>query len=346
MAKPVLLLIAYRAFGDWLFTVPALKYLFEKYDVHLECSPKVWHLAHDDPRWRGVTCYDLSKTDPKIWDVEFPRRWQSIRDLLHPDKEINLNGSLELSCISETSQDAFFYPVGGRRVVFGSNGFYDAVFKRIGMDVPNPLDTTGMFISDEQKSWAENWYEKHKNEFLVTLALSGTTMQKKFPNYWEVADQILGRYPEARIYMTGDEDSEPLVLKHPRVHSLCGSRVSVKQSAHLMKYMNMVVGPETFIMVAAGMWGTPKMQMCTTSSVYQICQYQNNDYSMQAPIWCSPCHRAIYNREDCETPEVMADGETPIAGCAKRFPTAAIMERVDHVYQQWKTSRELTGHLQ
>jgi len=336
--KPVLLLIAYRAFGDWLFTVPVLKYLFEKYDVHLECSQKVYHLAHDDPRWRGITCFKFEDMPQNTWAVEFPKRWQSIRDVLHPDKEINLNGSMELSCIAERSQEEFFYPVGGRRVVFGSNGFYDAVFKRADIPVPNPLDTTGMYFSDEQEAWALSWREKHAREFILIIALSGSTMQKKFPNAVEVAERTLRMYPEARIYMAGDEDCHALVpTDNPRIHSMCGNRVTIKQAVHLTKYADMVIGPETFMMVAAGMWGTPKIQLCTTSSVFQICQYQNNDYSIQASIWCSPCHRAIYAPNDCESAGV--EKETPYAECTRRFPTSAIMERIEKVHNLWEANR-------
>ena len=57
--KEKLLLIGYRAYGDWLYASPALPYLFEKYDVHLETSYKGYELFHDDKRFKSISIFDI-----------------------------------------------------------------------------------------------------------------------------------------------------------------------------------------------------------------------------------------------------------------------------------------------
>ena len=329
MDKQKLLLIGYRAIGDWLFTVPALPYLFEKYDVYLECNMKGWSLLYDDPRFKRKALFIVEKTKPETRAKEFEARWHMLRKQIKPDVEINLNASLEVTCIAQDFQDEFHWPVGSRRVAFGTNGFYDAVFARCGLATPNPLDLRGLWFSEEQEDTVKAWRKRLGKQFVVMVPISGSTKQKMFVNYKEVVSGILDRYPDSFVYLMGADDLRKYHIDHPRVKGCYG--ISMKQAVHMTKYVDMVVGPETGLIVAAGMWGTPKTFLGTASSIWQMAQYQKNDFSIQSPLPCSPCHRAIYKREDCETPE--GEGDNWIPSCAGSFSTEQILQRVDYVYR-------------
>lgn len=344
--KEKLLLIAYRALGDHIYWSPLIPILTEKYDVYLETNTKGWMLFHDDMRFKGIARYtDFEGQDRTKYNEMFKERWAKIREQVKPDREINLNGTLELACIGENFQDSFYWPIGFRRAYYGANGFYDATFKRAGLTIPNPFTTVGMYFTDDQTANCERWRERHKDQFIVVIPVAGSTAQKVFHNYREVAEAILERYSDAVVYLAGDESCRPCMFEHPRVFSMIGSDVSIKQAVHRMKYADMVIGPETFLLVAAGMFGTPKIFLATTSSVWQMTQYQRNDFSIQAPVHCSPCHRAIYYEDDCETP-VLLDGKFSTTTCSKKFRTEDIMQRVEYVYHAWKQrSNSLCGEM-
>lgn len=335
--KEKLLLIGYRAWGDWIYTAPIIPILTEQYDVYFEINTKGWTLFHDDPRFKQIALYQDFENHPREdYAKMFEERWQKMRELVKPDKELNLNGTLECACIGEDFQDQFHWPVGERRAFYGKKGFYDAVFDRAGIEVPKDLNLQGLYFWPDQEETVLKWRNKYKDNFLVVIPIAGSTVQKIFHTFKDVVVSILEKYPDAIVYLAGDEACEQHVPDHPRVKSMCGDRVTMKQAVHMMKYADMVVGPETGLLAAAGMWGTPKVILSTTSSVWQMTQYQKNDFSVQAPIHCSPCHRAIYFEDDCETPILNSEQKFQATACSKMFRTEDIMQRVDYVYNNLK----------
>jgi len=130
------------------------------------------------------------------------------------------------------------------------------------------------------------------------MPLAGSCSHKVYPDMEKLSYKILDEYPSAHIYLTGEPALQEHAWEHDRIHHVFN--VPIKQVFLMTKYADLVIGPETGTMVAAGMWGTPKVQLCTASSVFQCTQYHKNDYSIQSNVKCSPCHRAMYNYEDCE----------------------------------------------
>jgi ADP-heptose:LPS heptosyltransferase len=175
-----------------------------------------------------------------------------------------------------------------------------------------------MWFSPEFTKGVEAWREKHKDKFIIIVPLKGSTNQKFFHLYKEFTEAVLGKYDNALVYFAGDASCRQWMIDHERVKPMFGDHVSIKQAVLHTKHADMVVGPETSLLVAAGMFGTPKTIMATTSSVWQMAQYQKNDFSIQAPLACSPCHRAIYGKQDCEQPIDNGDD---------------LMDRVDWVYK-------------
>ncbi len=337
--KPKLLLRMYRAIGDTIFSAPVLPFLTAQYDVYVDCSVKTYQLLQGDPRFKKIAVFAFEQYKPEDYTKEFNKRLEEMLDQVKPDKFIDLNGSIEVTCIAEEFQDEFHYPVGMRRAMFGSLSFYESIFARCGIPVPNPFSTEGLYFSEDEIQWAEAWRARNAGKFLVVIPMHGSTYQKRFENWKVITEQILEKYPEAIVYLAGEESDHEKVPEHPRIRSICGNRASIKQIVHLTRYADCVIGPETFIMAAAGMWGTPKIVLATASNIYQMCQFQRNDYSIQAPIWCSPCHRAIYTHSACETMLYKETGEALYPACTTKFPPGPILERVDKIYQLWKENQ-------
>lgn len=331
MDKQKLLLVGYRAYGDWVYTAPVLPYLFEKYDVYAEMNFKGQELFHDDPRFTEKNYFYFEQYPVEEFSTRMAEREKELIERIKPDCILNLNGSLELACIARREQPEFFSPVGHRRVIFGSNGFYDAVFDRCGIPIPNPLNLEGLWYPPEIIKWAEEWSRVNADKFVIMMCIHGSSIHKKFRNWREVTLAILDRYPEAVIYLIGDDGRVMGDFKHERVRPAFFPTLPFKQVALMTKYVDLVIGPETGVMVAAGMHGTPKIMACSASSVWQTTQYQKNDFSFQLPVPCSPCHLSVFSLDDCET--VVEDQGEKVPACVKEFPVNQILERTDYVFR-------------
>ena len=158
---------------------------------------------------------------------------------------------------------------------------------------------------------------------VVLVVLAGSCAQKVYPRTPELMCDLAGK---AKVYIMGDDSTADFSLDHPNIVNLSG-KIPIKQAILMTRYADFVFGGETGLLVAAGMWGTPKMMLCTSASVYQACKYHKNDHSMQADTPCSPCHRAIYTDEDCESLD--REGEDCYPSCTGAFDYNRIRETIE-----------------
>jgi len=329
--KQKLLLIGYRAYGDWIYTLPAINELLKVYDIHLEINIKGHELFHGDPRFTGITVCEFERyPEDQIERLIKERQERLIADL-KPDRVLNINGTLEVQCIAERFQDEFHLPVIERQRIFGGRNFYEAVFERCGLPIPETMELEGLYFTPEQLEWADRWRERHKDQFVVIVPFAGSRCHKVYHEMPRLTREILERHPDAFIYLAGDAGLTKATWKHERIRHTCNT--PIKQVILMTKQADMVIGGETGLMVAAGMWGTPKVMLCTASSIFQTTKYHKNDFSMQAKIGCSPCHRAIHTAEDCESMVYDDKGEALYPACVKRFDYDEILQKVDHVHE-------------
>lgn len=333
--KQRLLLIGYRAYGDWLYTAPVLPYLFEKYDVVLETNNKGYEIFHDDPRFAEIRMFDMDKAakeNPEGYDKDIFRRWAETKREVKADKVINLWRTLETKCIAERYQKVFLKDKEARREKFGKMNFYEAIFDKCEIPMPEKLETDVLHFTEEQEAWGKRWRKKHETDFVVLMPLAGSCSHKVYPDMPELSQRILDTYPNAWIYLMGDASVAHAQWEHPRIVHTAG-KLPFKQAITMAKYADYVIGGETGLLVAAGTYGTHKTMLCTASSVYQCCKYHENDHSLQANIECSPCHRAVFATCDCE--DMIHDGEeTYHPHCIETFDMNTILGIVEEVYNK------------
>jgi len=325
-----LLLIGYRAYGDWIYSVPVLPYLFERYDVYVDLNMKGFELFHNDPRFKRITLFELEKY-PLDQVIDLAReRWDELGRTLKPDRTINLWRTLETECIAERYQDIFHGSLGERRSFLAGKNFYDAVFRRCNIPVPEKIKLDCFYFDEHETAWGQRWRKRHEDEFVLIMPMTGSCWHKMFTRFPELVSEILDRYEDAVIYVTGDDTNKGSMWSHPRIKNAMGY-APVKQIMLMAKHADMVIGPETGVVAAAGMWGTPKIMLCTASGVYQTCKYHDNDFSIQSDVYCSPCHLSVYGPSDCLT--VLKDGDISYPACIEAFSIEEIMGKVDYVYR-------------
>jgi len=331
--KKKLLVLGYRAYGDWIYSLPAIMSLRDKYDLYIETNSKGFELLHDDPRIKSLSIWDMSKFSMEDWDRIVKERKEKLIAEIKPDRVIDLHKTIENSCIAESNQEEFDLPLEERRKLFGSKNFYENVFDACCVFMPDNFNKEGVYFSEENEAWGHRWRMKHENEFIVIVPIAGSCAHKVYPAMKQLTLKIVERYPNARIFLVGDATVKEAQWKHERIHGTAGE-LSMKQVIMMTKYADYVIGGETGVLVAAGMWGTPKTMLCTASSVYQCCKHHDNDYSLQSNAACSPCHKAIYGITDCDDIQFSGLDRVPYPKCVTGFGVEGLMGIVEKVYNK------------
>lgn len=141
---------------------------------------------------------------------------------------------------------------------------------------------------------------KYSSKFKVLINLSGSSPHKAFVQAKEVIDKIIEAYPDAQVFTTGDKLSEGIDTDRPEVIKF-SNKMPFRQVLLIAKYMNCVIGTESGMMVGASCHGTPTIQLLTAASKENHVKYAQNDYSLQSPARCSPCHKNPYDYWGCPT---------------------------------------------
>jgi hypothetical protein len=180
------------------------------------------------------------------------------------------------------------------------------------------------------------WRRKWEGRFLVLWALSGSAPHKAYPWAAEVAMEFLNRHKDAVTITVGDEVCRLLEWDHARAHKKAAVW-DIRSTMLATQYVDLVIGPETGVVNAAGCYSTPKICMLTHSSKANLTKYYSNDLSMQAEIDCSPCHRMVYQDSFTEHCPLMDLGEGAyFCACGGAFPPEKLFQRMEAVYGRWK----------
>lgn len=235
--------------------------------------------------------------DPHFYDQRLRvigLRYDRIIDLLH---------SLEVGALALEGQNVFFQHQKHREEM-GSANYYDISTIKAGYPELCGKFKGEMFFTPKEIEIVEHDLlrkGRFRDNFKVMINIAGSSAHKHFIYAQDIAEWILKEYPDAVIFLTGDEvvaKTFEFKIDDPRVRSII-TKKGFRQAALMMKYMNCALGAESGIMVAASMLGTPAIQLLTATSIYNHCKYAENDFSLQSPAWCSPCYKGPYKYYGC-----------------------------------------------
>jgi ADP-heptose:LPS heptosyltransferase len=324
------LVIRWGAYGDLLFTLPLFEHLKRKYGyLHLETTKQGKELFRDNPTFDAITSFDIFDfPEHERTGVSF-LRWSAMENC-DWEHTINTWRSLEYLCAVEEYQPEYSWPREKRRAKFDIP-YHEGPWIVAKETIPEPFDCGTFHFSPDNVWWMKSWKERHRDEFIIAMPMGGSTHQKQPVGLKEVAREILDTYPTAKIFLLGDakgRDRE-FAFGDGRVCQMCGT-ASILHAIAITKMADYVIGAESSLTVAAGMFGTPKTAICTASSVQQVTKYHKNDFSIQATTSCSPCLRAVYKTDWC----LMRDfGSGEVPACNGEWETGRIMEGVKFAWE-------------
>lgn len=243
------------------------------------------------------------------------------------DKVVNLNQTIEVGALPGQHQPEFFADQKTRDLI-GSENYYDIATRVAGYSHLIGQYKGELYFSKSEEEIVLKGLEKYKGRFKVMINLSGSSPHKAFVQASEVVDKITGLYPEAIVFTTGDEASKSLDSKRDDVIHMAGGKKPFRQALCMVKFMDLVIGCESGLMVGSSCLGTPTIQLLTATSIYNHCKYADNDYSLQSPCRCSPCFKNPYDYWGCPKKNYY-----PL--CVY-FDVDKIMEQIRKVHEKWR----------
>ncbi len=323
------LAIRWGAYGDLLFALPVFEYLKKKHGyLHLETTQQGKELFQHHPAFDAITAFNIFEfPENERTGVSF-LRWSAMENCSW-DRTVNLWRTLEGMCAVEEHQPEYGWPREKRRKLFNI-AYHDAPWIKIGEPIPAPFDCGSIYFPDDVLWWMKSWKMRHKDDFVIAMGVKGTTQQKQPEGLKELAREILDKYPTAKIWLLGDDKGKAreFTFGDGRVCHTCGT-MSLLHSFGVVKMADFMIGAESCLTVAAGLFGTPKTALCTATDINQVVKYHKNDFSVQAKTPCSPCLRAVYKTDWC----LMRDfGSGEVPACNGEWDKKRILEGVEFAW--------------
>ena len=326
-------------YGDYILLSAIIPFLQQSYNnIVLEVNNKGFELFGNDPRFSMVSVWEPSRYPLNEAHQRLERRTVEVSAWCqkHGWDFLNLYGTAEESCLAVNEVEAFQYSQDEREHRYNIN-LYDHLFKVAGIEIPDGWKhEQTIWYDDFEEEAMKSWRAKNPDHFICFCVMAGSGQNKIFPTWLEgFCKKLVDKLPKLKLFLFGDQDCTKEVWQYDRtvsmVHGTTKYPVSFKQSLLLSKYADFVFGPETGLLVGAGMMGTPKSMLFTLANKDQIVRYHRNDFSLQSSSECSPCYTLAYSGLFC--PKESQYGLYPV--CTDRIDLKNLRRTIAGHYQEW-----------
>lgn len=306
----------------------------EGYDyVAFDTNTKGEQILRNNPYIDELIVYEPSSPSEAFKPVSYlEKRWKILSEGY--DKFINLLDSIERSYIAMEDQAEYYTSSEYRRNKFGERNYYDQCNEFAGFPHWNGAIGDLFFTEEEDECVRSIYRDKYDGKFVVIANLSGTSRHKLFLNAEYIIKEFLNKHKDAICILMGDEDAKKnLSFSGDRIINRAGkfdgnNYYPFRQSMLMAKYSDLVIGCESGLMVASTLLGAPTVQLMTAASIKNHGGRFHNDYSLQSPAICSPCHKGPYEFIGC--PKISHLG-SEYPQCIK-FDTKVVLDRMEEVY--------------
>ena len=334
--KPTACIARYGALGDAIIMTPLIRQLAEDgYEVTLNITPYAAAVLEHNPYISNVIIQERDV----IPNPQLGEYWELWRG--EYDRYINLSESLEGSLLIVEKRREFYSPKSYRHGKCNVN-YFDQTMRLGGY--PEITGRRGeLYFTSRELKEAQQFRDRYANKFLIMWALNGSSHHKVYPFMEPFLREWLPAHPDAVVVTVGDKTAQLLEIDdHPQV--VCkADRWTIRQAMCMTQFVDLVIGPETGILNAAGCYDTPKVTFLSHSTHENLCKYWLNDHCIEpdaevAP--CYPCHQLHYSRESCPLLQVMDEETkeviTTCPACTIGVIPSRLAEHIEPIYASYR----------
>jgi ADP-heptose:LPS heptosyltransferase len=335
--KKSVLIVRYGALGDMVQATCVFPYWSALgYEITLHCEERGWTVAKHNPHVK----YMIPHNRESVPLNELMGYWQGMS--VDYDQLCVLTGNVVEGQLLWSSNH-FMWAAGERhrRRAASKYNYCDKMIEVAGFN-PIPPVRGEVYSSKFEREWAKRLIKKKlRHKYVLVWAHSGSSIHKSYAYYWHVMEALLNKWDDLVVITTGDEWCIALDMEHPRVINTSGLW-DFRQAMAVVPYVDCVVGPETGLLNVAGCFSTPKICLLSHSSRENLVKHWENDYSMQAPCDCSPCHRLFRYKDD---PDICPKGPLGHQICQEIFPPKDLVKQIERI-RETHASRNKNGKAQ
>ena len=332
MAKRCLV-IRHGAYGDAIQASCVLPYIQKDgYEITFYGNTRAEEVLRHNPR---ISKWIMHDEEIPIEKLE--KHWEKIGKGY--DKVVNLTGVIENNLLFAYPQANYFKSLEERRRIVNKKNYFDAHIERAGYKPDKPK--AEIYFTAEEKKKA-NSLRHHGKTFKIAWALSGSSINKVYRYFEPVCRTFLRKHSDAVLFTLGDFVSKLLTFESPQVvNTMVNDELSYREAMLVTKYSDLVIGPETGLLMAAGCFKVPKILFATHSYKEQITKYWENDYSIQAECECSPCH-LLHKYKDiwkdvCKTEKITVEEKSMnVPVCTMSPEPQKLLNRMEEIYNGWR----------
>lgn len=334
------LIVRHAALGDTIVASACLPYLQEDgYLVDFMTNERGQEILRHNPRINKLVHFE----DNMVPIEHLGAYYDAVSD--DYDMTVILTQSIEAAYLHVFPSEGYYWTMRKRRKACDVN-YYEETIRVAGYE-PNGNATGELYFSKDDILFSRGIRHKYKDNFLIIWALAGSALHKSYLYFEPVARMLLHAIPEAVIIAAGQMQEVSLTFRHPRLipMALFYPNQSFMSACALTKVADLVLGPETGLLNAAGCFDTPKMVFLTHSSKTNLTKTWTNDYSIQSMTECSPCHllhntRFIWQRI-CPLDKVLwGEMEAMAPACVgEGFPPKMVFQKIMDIYNTHKKGR-------
>ena len=327
----------YGALGDYIMITPLIKALRDDgYKVTLNGTPYSIDLAKGNP-YISNTIIQERNIIPNPLLGDYWKYWTP-----RYDKYVNLSESIEGKLLKLEGRREFYTPVTWRSSVCQDN-YYDYTLKLGGYE--NITGQNGeLYFNKTEEREAKEILAPYKDNFIIGWGLRGSSYHKNYPLAELVCKEFLDKHPDTIVLLLGDNASIDREFDLDRVVRLSG-KLNPRQSACLIKHLDCIVSPESFIANVAGCYEVPKIILLSHSGPQNLTKYWKNCTTLTpdptvAPCYGSDgCHQLHYNLDSCPVLELYdgATGEsfTKTPSCTIAVSPERMLQSLEQVYNTY-----------
>ncbi len=341
------LVIRYGAIGDAIQTTSIFRALAERYHLTVNTTPLGEEVMRGNPH---VVEFLVQDTD-QVPNHLLLGYWARLAERY--DVIINLSGSIEDGLLPHPERDVeYHWPAEARRRILGRVNYLERLHDIAA--VPHDFDQRfypGPDLPPAEKEMRQ--ISGPQRRPVVLWSLSGSSVHKSWP-YVHEASYGLMTYTDAAIVFVGDPSCavfEEMVGQHliemagedpglldglprealqaamdrlypGRIHFRSGAW-ALRQSLTAATLADVVIGPETGLLNAAGMEANAKVVFLSHSSAENLTKHWRNTMVLTGAAPCYPCHRLHFGWAHCNR-----DPATGAAACAAMISPVRVVEAV------------------
>ncbi len=302
-----------KGIGDLLFTTPIPHLLAnEGHETDVACWPKNEPVYRHNPFVNKIVLLPEKDDEYLAWKEKAEKNYDGV---------IYLGRTLEKKYLHRT--DGFFGPIPSleeRRAAAAGQNYINETVRTAGFNVNGQYYLPELYPSEEEEAVLNRYRQELSADGrkIVFWNIIGSTKNKTLVRGFKYIEAVLAQVPNSIHWILSGHTINAANM--PKDHRVKQARWDLRTSLLLTQLADVVIGPESALVNAAGAYSTPKVILYSHSAPENLGQFYKNHYPICPECECHPCYLLTLNWMEVWNPMARAMARFQDTLCRFRAP--------------------------